>query len=430
MKKLLSLILISCLVVTLFSGCAKENNTNTTEEAEENTKTESLNGEISIVMESKFKGMFNQFIARFNDKYPDVKVNVLYGKDQNQLIAANKAPDLLSTGDLHVVGMKDQFLDLASYIERDKDELKVDDFYGYAFESLKVDGKQLALPTGFNVSLLYYNKDLFDQAGIDYPNSDWTYEDIINAGQKLTLKDDSGKVSQWGVATVVGWWGEWLIHVRQAGGDWMSENGECILDSQEAIAGIQLFYDKTTKGKYQISPSQTDDALGGFAAGKTAMEIGGHTGTWSSINAAGLNWDIAVLPKGLKQKEGSEFAVSAYGVSKDSKNPEAAWEFLKFLASEEGGKMMADVGTPFPRKSVAENLLAVSKDERPNPQTMEALYEAIDTGMTLSSNPNFIPCTQQVVQPFVDKILEGKISVEDGMKEAAKAANEYLEANK
>ena len=389
---------------------------------------EEITGTVSVAIDIQFRSLFNQFIARFEDKNPGIKIEALYGKDQNTLIAAGQAPDLLKTGDLHLVAMKDSMLELDSYIAGEEN-YDMDDFYPNAVNSLVVDGKQLALPTFFNVGLLYYNKTLFDNAGVEYPSSSWTNEDFVNAAKALTVSSD-GKYTQWGTSTVLGWWGEWLIHVRQAGGDWMKDD-MCVLDTPEAIAGLQFFYDKTTKGELKIAPSTTDDTLGGFAGGKTAMEYGGHTGLWVSYSSTpDLNWDIEVLPEGLARREGAEFAVDAYGIYKDTKNPLAAWEVLKYWTGKEGAEMMADMGRPVARKSVAEKVLSVPKEERPAPQNMEALYAAVETGMTLPTDPNFIPCTQQVVQPFIDRLLEGKLTAEEAATQATKDANDYLEQNR
>ena len=104
----------------------------------------------------------------------------------------------------------------------------------------------------------------------------------------------------------------------------MSEDGTtCVLDSDEAIKGLEFFYNKTNGGSLGFAPGIADDALGGFAAGKVAMNYGGHTGNWASYNAVeGLNWDIAELPEGSVQKAGAEFAIEGYAISKDTKNAE------------------------------------------------------------------------------------------------------------
>lgn len=438
MKRLRSVLCMALIAVSIcssFIGCTQakqDNNDQVTSTNEPQTTAElskKVEGTVSVCIDIQMKTAFKQFIARFEERNPEIKINALYGKDQNTLIAANQAPDLIKTGDIHLFSAKDSMLDLTPYIEKDNDQVKIEDFYAKTIDPLKIDGKYLALPTTFNVGLLYYNKKLFDEAKIEYPTKEWTNTEFINAAKKVT-KQDSGKYTQWGCSTVLGWWGEWLVHVRQAGGDWMKED-KCVLDTPEAINGLKLFFDKTTKGEYKIAPSTVDDAMGGFAGGKTAMEYGGHTGLWVSYNAApDLDWDIEVLPKGITKSEGGEFAVEAFGISKNSKNADAAWEVLKFWTGSEGSEFMIDLGRPTARKSIAMKLLTTPKEERTNPKNIEAVYAAVDTGMVLPTNPNFTPCTQQVVQPIIDKMLEGKMTPAEAAKEATIKANEYLEANK
>lgn len=452
MKKLNVLIVLLLVLSMIFSGCGTNEADNQDSSSKENVPSETsdqandadedkevdeepavdeevkLEGTVTVWVEAAVKDIFKQFAKRFEDRHPGVTVE-LTTTDQNILIAAGEAPDLIKTGDLHIAATKDLFLDLKPYMERDEEEVQRADFFPNAVDSLVFDEKQLGLPTFFNVGLLYYNKGMFDAAGIDYPNDSWTQQDFLEAAKTLTVQDGD-TYTQWGTSTVLGWWGEWLIHVRQAGGDWMIDD-KCVLDSKEAIEGLQLFYDKTTSGTHKIAPSIIDDALGGFAGGKTAMEYGGHTGLWVSYNSTeGLEWDIATLPEGIARKDGAEFAVDAYGIYNDSENKEAAWAFLKFLTGQEGAELMADLGRPVARQSVADKLLATPMEERTSPKNVEALYAAVENGMTLPSDPNFIPCTLQVVQPLVDQMLEGKLTAEETGTQAAEKANEYLEANK
>jgi len=416
----LMLILLMVLVV---AGCSSNSNDNKTNANTEKPK-EVYNVKISLGTNNK--ASMNQFVQRFNDTHEFVKIEPLWGKDQVQLIAANQAPDIIETGDLHIHNHKDILVDLNPYIEKSGLQDTMTDFFPGLIEPLQMDGKQLALPRAFNVGLLYYNKKLFDADKIPYPTADWTQADFIDAGEKLT-KRENGKVTQWGSSTVFGWWGEWLIHIRQAGGDFMT-NDKVTLNTPEAIKGLQFFFDKTSKGTLKFAPGPQDDALGGFAGQKTAMEYGGHTGNWLGFNAvADFDWDIAVLPKGLVKAEGGELALEGYGISNTSKNVDAAWEVLQYFVSEEGQKLNLDLGITPVRKSVAEISLAVPMEERSNPKSLESLYSAIENGMILPRNPEFINAAIQVVQPNIDKMLEGSITVEEAAAAAATKGQEFFD---
>jgi multiple sugar transport system substrate-binding protein len=373
---------------------------------------------VTVVMPNQWKAALEPEIEAFNKASSAVNIEVNWGGAQDQLIAANKSPDIINTGDLFVAAQKNLLLDLTPYIAKDK-TINVRDFYPALLSAVKFQGRQLALPYRFNVGLLYYNKALFDSADVAYPTAKWSQANLISAGQKLT------KSSQWGVASTPGWWGEWLIHVRQAGGDWLSD-GAVDLDSPNAIKGLTFFRDKVTK--YKMSPGPKDDAFGGFSGGKTAMEYGGHTGNWPSYNAvSNLKWDIQVLPRGSKTSKGAELALEAWGVSAKTANKQAAYEAVKFLTSVKFlTTQWDDLRLPPTRQSVAKAALAVPVAKRQSPQNLEALFGGISTGMTLPRTIPFIKVTQEVVQPLIDKMLEGTLTPTQVGEQATVAANKAL----
>jgi len=373
---------------------------------------------VTVVMPNQWKAALEPEIAAFNKSSSTVNIEVNWGGAQDQLIAANKSPDIINTGDLFVAAQKNLLVDLTPYIAKDK-TINVKDFYPALLNAVKFQGRQLALPYRFNVGLLYYNKALFDSANVAYPTAKWSQKNLITAGQKLT------KSSQWGVASTPGWWGEWLIHVRQSGGDWL-QDGAVALDSPEAIKGLTFFRDKVTK--YKMSPGPKDDSLGGFSGGKTAMEYGGHTGNWPSYNAvSNLKWDIQVLPRGSKTAKGAELALEAWGVSVKTANKQAAYEAVKFLTS---AKFLTtqwdDLRLSPTRQSVAKAALAVPFAKRQSPQNLEALFGGIATGTTLPRTIPFIKVTQEVVQPLIDKMLEGTLTPAQVGDQATAAANKAL----
>ena len=374
---------------------------------------------VTVVMPTQWKDAFEPEINAFNKSSTTVNIVVNWGGAQDQLIAANKSPDIINTGDLFVAAQKNLLVDLTPYIAKDK-TIDIRDFYPTLLSAVKFQGRQLALPYRFNVGLLYYNKTLFDASSVAYPTAKWTQKDLISAGQKLTKTG-----SQWGVASTPGWWGEWLIHVRQAGGEWL-QDGAVALDSPEAVTGLTFFRDKVTK--YKMSPGPKDDALGGFSGGKTAVEYGGHTGNWPSYNAVStLKWDIQVLPKGAKTSKGAELALEAWGVSAKTANPQAAYEAVKFLTSAKFLTVQWNaLRLPPTRQSVAKAALAVPVAKRSSPQNLEALFGGIATGMTLPRTIPFIKVTQEVVQPLIDKMLEGTLTPQQVGDQATAAANKAL----
>jgi len=379
---------------------------------------------VTVIMPTQWKEALNPSIQAFNAASKDVNIAVNWGGSQDQLIAANKAPDIINTGDLLVKVQQNLLTNLNPYIKRDK-KINIRDFYPALLKGQKVDGKTMALPYRFNVQLLYYNKGLFDAAKVKYPTAKWTQKDYVAAAQATTKASD-GKATQWGATTVTGWWGEWLIHVRQAGGEWY-KNGSVVLDSDEAIKGLTFFRDKVTK--YAVAPGPKDDSLGGFSGGKTAMHYGGHTGDFPSYRQTdGLVWDIENLPKGSKTNKGGELSAESWGISAKSANKAAAYKALAFLVSKDFLATSWDkLGLPPTRISVGNAALAVPKSKRLMPKNLEALFAGIKTGMTLPRDIPFIKVTQEVVQPLIDKMMEGTLTPAEVGKQATEDANKALD---
>ena len=414
MKKIVSVVL-SLLFVFGVTSCAKKNS--------------GSSQTVTVIFDTNYKPIMSPLIAQFERANPEIKVNALYSGDQDSMISAGQAPDLLRLGDLDMPAMEDIIEPLDSYIERDKYDLT--DFYEKAIEAMKVNGKILGLPFSMNVSLLYYNKDLFDAAGMAYPSAEWTYDDFEFAARQLTVKDGRGKITQWGCTTVGGWWGEWLTYVRANGGDWMnSDNTACILDSEAAAKGLQFYYNKCTgQNRYAPGPKDVQES---FAGGKAAMEIGGHTGYWTSYNSLpNLNWDVQVLPRDPESvTDGGEMAFPTYSISKTSVNKEGAWKFLQFITGRETGEKLLSLSILAARKSVASVALNTPEAQRKNPKNMEAVYAAVETGMTLPKNIYWRRAQNEYVQPIVDKYLEGGAPYNGDAKKAVaamqKAANDFL----
>lgn len=131
-----------------------------------------------------------ELIDGFMKKHPNIKVTTEtapYGQFFQKLdtrIAAGNAPDLwLSDGVLVAkYAERGAIKDLTEWIDKD---LNKEDYYGLDFNK-DAEGRYWAVPQGIQIGVLFYNKDLFDQAGVSYPTEDWTYDDLKKAAAKLT----------------------------------------------------------------------------------------------------------------------------------------------------------------------------------------------------------------------------------------------------
>ena len=107
---------------------------------------------------------------------------------------------------------------LDSYIQKSGYDLN--DYWPGLLESAKYNGSVYGLPRDIESNVLYYNKDMFDKAGVKYPDENWTWDDLLAAAEKLTVKDASGKVTQYALA----------MENNGKYDKWVNQNGGAILD--------------------------------------------------------------------------------------------------------------------------------------------------------------------------------------------------------
>ena len=184
-------------------------------------------GALKIALDLEDEGRYDELFDYFTET-TGTEVSATYGQDISKLIGTANEPDIIKTSTVDVLGMKESFLPLNDYIE--KSGMDTGDYIDSVMQALTIDGNVYALPTSINTSLLYYNKDMFDESAEEiraalglsedesvYPNDTWTWEDFRKAGIALT-KTEGGAYTQFGCETQIKWWGEWLVYVNQAGG--------------------------------------------------------------------------------------------------------------------------------------------------------------------------------------------------------------------
>lgn len=377
------------------------------------------------------KDRYEALVAAFHAAHPEIRVRIIWvpgGEYQTKfktLAAAGTPPDIFMTGDVWVAYLLPFLMDVTDLVERDAAEIDLPDYFPEVLSAIKHRGRFYFLPNTLNISLLYYNKTLFDQAGVSYPTDAWTWDDYVRAGVELTRELSEGDQRIWGADLVSGWWGEWLIYVRQSGGRMFNDDcTQCLLDSPEAIRGMQFYYDLVFRHKMAARPGYGPST--GFSSGTLGMVYGGHTGNWREYNQIpGLDWDIQVLPKGPAGRSGGEIAMGAYGISKDCRDREAAWTFLKFITSKEAvADEVRDGGLPV-RRSVANELL-FSKGRTDNPRNIGAVLAQIPYCVSIPRSPDYIEIALDIIQPVFDRMMEGQISPEQACREATQAANHFI----
>lgn len=236
-------------------------------------------------------------------------------------------------------------LDLRPYVATGLDAATVADFnpgqYKYFFTR---DGRQYALPKYHGGLALYYNRDLFDEYKVDYPNAGWNHADYLAAMKRLTHdRDGDGKIDLWGSMTYVSW-ARLQIHVNGWGGHLMDPRDptKCRMGEPEALAALEwlrarMWDDKVMATPLDVQRAWPNDA---FTAGKVAMVEDGSWQLKGILTNSKFRVGVAPFPAG-PVKRVTLATTDGFAIYSGTKYPEAAWELLRFLISKDFGRAMA-----------------------------------------------------------------------------------------
>ncbi len=389
---------------------------------------------LQIALDIEDEGRYDELFAYFTAE-TGYEIKATYGQDIGKLIGTKNEPDIIKTSTVLVSSMKESLRDLTSLIDESAN-VSTDKYIDSLINALTIDNRVYALPTSVNTSLLYYNKDLFDNSSSElraalelgpeesvYPQADWDYEDYQKAGVVLSKYSGSGSgriYSQFGAETQLTWWGEWLVYVNQMGGSFYepdSDNRICALTSSEAIAATTFFRQKSMgDAATKFAPDAIEMTSGAsFMGGNVAMIFGGHMGDWYSYDALGLNWDIQVLPtpSGLPDARGGEISADAFGISARSDNVKGAFTFLELWTGEEGALQMYKYGKVSALKNMETLISELPESEQKN-ISIDVVFDAMDKALTLPDERDFSKVMREMVMSEIYLLMyDGRGSKSD-----------------
>lgn len=303
-------------------------------------------------------------IAAYEEQNPDVLVQLeaVAGRDYYTRLltqlSADAAPDIMQIGDDAVPSFVEQgaFIPLDDYFPADFDPSI---YLPGLLDPGQVDGVQYLLPKDYSPVAVYYNKTIFDEAGIPYPQEGWTWDDLLDTALELTQDLDGDNAPDiWGIQLPGIWTTGFEYWVAAAGGQLISENGKEFvgyMDSDAVIKAVTFYAD--LYNKYRVAPPVADlNAFGGgnteFANGQAAMYIFGRWPQASLLDNP--NVDLGIAPPPQDEARANVLFWGGFGVSSTSTHPRTATNFLTFYAGEEGAEVWKDWALPAVR-SVAES---------------------------------------------------------------------------
>ncbi|MFD2671388.1 ABC transporter substrate-binding protein [Marinicrinis sediminis] len=399
------------LVVT---GCTNQANNgnqqasnNETTSGENGTETEKPQEDVTIKLGfysgGKSDEKMKELIDKFMEKHPHITVETQsapYGQFFQKLdtqIAANNAPDVWLSDGVFVMkyAQRGAVKDLTDWIEKD---LNKDEYYGLDFNK-DADGRYWAIPQGIQIGVLFYNKELFDQAGVAYPDENMTWEDLKETAAKLTLDSsgntadasgfDAKNVQQFGL-TFFSITEGWFSVLKSYGGGVLDESGmKSVVNSPENKQAMEWIVDGMNRGvltdPLDLKGFQSSMAV--FPSGSAAMRIGIYARVLAA-NEAGLDYDVTVLPKGPDGKRFAPVIANSWVINNkvDGAQAEAAWEWIKYWATEdEVQREWATLGEAVPvKKSVANSEVFLGASEKP--ANRQAFLDSFEFAGTLDAN--------------------------------------------
>jgi multiple sugar transport system substrate-binding protein len=296
--------------------------------------------------------MVQEMLAKFQSSHPEI--NVFYVPDPVDVeesllvdLQNGTGPDVFAAccSFFPILAQEQQTLDLRPYVEKYLNSSLVEDWDPAQYKSLFTsDGRQYGLPKYHGALALFYNKDLFDQYKVDYPDDSWNQDDYLDAMRRLTHdRDGDGKTDLWGSMIDVSW-DRIQVHVNAWGGNFVDLQDAHIsrMGEPEALAAMEwlrarMWDDHVMATFLDVQNMGTRQA---FAAGKVAMTEDGSWALKDILTEADFRIGVAPMPAGPARRA-TLTTTDGFGIYANTRHPQQAWELLQFLISEDYSLAMA-----------------------------------------------------------------------------------------
>lgn len=369
MKKRLVEALIGAMIsVYMLSGCgnvtkktAAEETGKTTEisstpaeseKTEQDTAQKNTEGEAITITyacwDSNQAKLIRTIADEFESKNPNIKIDIQVNGWADYWVMLEAAatggalPDTfwMHSNNIYYYGANDQLLDLTSYIQN-SDLVDLSNYPEGLNSIYNIDGKQYAIPKDYDTIGLWYNKTLFNEAGLSYPDDTWTWDDLYNAAKVLTKGDGT----QYGFCAGLHNQEGYYNFIYQNGGNIITDDTKSGYADPKTIEGIEYYFNFVKEG---LSPTIYDDKARGEAI-ENGLSAMGLFGSWNLSGFASndfmkQNFDVAVLPMSNEGGKASIFNGLGNAIAANSEHPDEAWKWVEYLSSKEGQERQAELG--------------------------------------------------------------------------------------
>ncbi len=411
-------VLLSALLVVSLTGCASLF-------APPTPTPEPIALHFAYPLEGKGEA-YEKLAAEFHDAHPNITVEVQHIEDLNYTASQSSNIDVFEADQFELISLVEggAILSLDPILQEDPHGI-VGDFYPHILEAFTWQGQIWAVPADIDPWVLYYNKDLFDQAGVPYPQPEWTWNDFLEKAARLTM--DRGDHTQYGFGSNPKEAPEIIAFIYQHGGglvDNIVDPQTPTFDSPATIEAVQWYTDLALE--YGVmAPPEVMALYRRGGAFEAAMRQ--HVAMWmGSLSSRGghiwhfewpFNWGVVPLPR--DEERATLFQLSGYFISAHSPHPREAWLWIEQVT----GSPRHAWNLP-PRRSVAQTDLY---RQRVGEEVADAALASAEYGLTSPPTPWLMEVFTWLNEALTS-ILTGEQKVETAMQEVQRKAEAALAA--
>ena len=375
------------------------------------------------IWDSRQEPVLREIADDFEAENPGIKIELQvtgWGEYWTMLEAAatgGSLPDIfwMHSNEIYKYGSNDMLLNLDEYIGRDSIDLTK--FPQGLVDIYNVNESQYAIPKDFDTIGLWYNKTMFDEAGLDYPDETWTWETLREAAEILTDEEKG----QYGMSAQLSNQEGYYNFVYQNGGTILTDERTSGYDLPETIEALEYYFSFVHDG---LSPeSYTDtDSRAFLENGIAAMATFGSWQLPAFLDNEYLveNFDVAPLPS----KEGNSTTIYnglGNAIDANTENPEEAWLFLSYLSSEPVQRKASELGIAISAYEGTAEAWIDSNTEF----NLKVYVDMVESGQ-IRPYTNETTVWEEKAYELLNAAYRGEQSVEEGAKATAEMMNQFI----
>ena len=306
------------------------------------------------------------------------------------------------------------------------------DYWPALLEFGTLDGTIYGLPRDIGLEVLYYNKEIFDEVGLAYPDETWTWDDLLAAADALTEVATSGRVIRHALGMEGGKYQLWVGQNRGSILDDMRNPTRCTLAEPEAVEAISFFADMMNNNhamrSANLSQAGGDSAV--FQSGQVAMIIQ-NSSRVSAFNAAMMNYDVATVPIPEGGQRSASAGGAAWTMSSLSDDKDAAWTFLSWLQSTDGGQAIYTASgeiLPALQSTARSDAFLGAGDTPENRMAFIIEGENAKTGR-IGFFPEWNELNGSIISPTLESIWAGEANPAEVLPELCSQVDTFLSDN-